>query len=510
MAPMPAEGLANRADNLTSVNGPISNSPGLSTPPPRLNDKELHIAPMLDVSTYEFRHFMRVLTHRSILWTEMVVGETLFRCDPADHGVHLAMDEMQRPVVCQIGGNVPSEAVFATRLAHQHGFDRVDLNAGCPSDRVAGRREFGAALMKDQCVAVDMVRAMVAEAKALSLPFSVKTRIGVDDEDSWEFLLDYVGKLVDAGCRRFVIHARKVLTQGLSPAQNRSIPPLNYQRVYALCEAFPHCDFWLNGGLRTLKDARRVAYGDGVEFSVGGKTGNVISPPLNSCESHHSVPCAVCCQPHGSCVAPPSLLSPSNLRGVMLGRLAMDNPSAFAKADSFFFGESRDPSKNRREVLESYATWLEQIYPRRCCDDDARITKGMHLDGQCIARVRNCCHVCKDIYGGDNGNDITDTEEAIMKRMTLEDNLPEENSKCKRHNRKCPGAKILSRSIDRCLKPTFGILYGMRGNNNFRRELHRLSRDMQVRNCGPGFILRKAMESVKSEVWDMDFFENLP
>ena len=123
------------------------------------------------------------------------------------------------------------EAALATELVQRYGYDRIDLNAECPSDRVTGRREFGAALMKDIDTAVDMVKSMVETADSQTMPVSVKTRIGVDDEDSMDIL--YIGRLVDAGCRRFIIHSRKVYTKGLSPAQNRAVPPLNYQRVYA-------------------------------------------------------------------------------------------------------------------------------------------------------------------------------------------------------------------------------------------------------------------------------------
>mmetsp|Transcript_58519 Transcript_58519/g.174271 ORF Transcript_58519/g.174271 Transcript_58519/m.174271 type:complete len:506 (-) Transcript_58519:4-1521(-) len=470
-----------------------------------LGSKELHIAPMLDVSTREFRCFMRLLSKRATLWTEMVCAETLVHCDETEYGKHLAFEHEQHPIVCQIGGNVPSEAAFATRLVHEYGYDAVDLNAECPSDRVSGRREFGAALMRDACVAVEMVRSISKAAQEVSLPFSVKTRIGVDDYDCIDFLLDYVGKLVEAGCRRFVIHARKVYTKGLSPAQNRSVPPLNYQRVYALCHAFPHCSFWLNGGIRSLVDARRVAYGAGVEFTgdrmVGSEDKSHVK--VGSCRY---VPCDLCAQPFGSCIAPPPQLSPPNLRGVMLGRLAMDNPSGFADVDRYFFGEAQNPCRTRRAVLEKYAEWLERVYPRRCCDDDPRVTTGMHLNGLDIPRVRQSCVNCQDVYGK---RDRADAECAFEIKVDSSGCGQSEQSvsRRKRHARKCPGAKIVSRVIDRSLKPSIGMLHGQQGNSAFRRAYHRLSRDMSIRNCGPGFILRKMMEAegVKAEILDVEF-----
>jgi tRNA-dihydrouridine synthase A len=245
-----------------------------ATPPElRLGQKEFHIAPMLDVSTMEFRHFMRLLTKRAILWTEMVVAETLVHrsrhnsVDDTDIRLDLELmrhcgwfDERDHfdddrefvdphPIVCQIGTNNPRQAKFATRVVQAVGYDRIDLNAECPSDRVAGR-EFGAALMRDQETAIEVVRSMVDAslfAGDKSIPVSVKTRIGVDEFDSFEHLVVFVERLVDVGCKRFVVHARKVYTQGLSPAQNRTTPPLNHPFVHRLIQRFPQCDFWLNG-----------------------------------------------------------------------------------------------------------------------------------------------------------------------------------------------------------------------------------------------------------------------
>lgn len=476
---------------------------------------------MLDVSTREFRYFMRLLTKRSVLWTEMVVAETLQHCNESDYDLHLAFEHdlehdpdsgTAHPIVCQIGGNVPHEAAFAARLVHRYGYDRIDLNAECPSDRVTGRREFGAALMKDVDTAVDMVKAMVQTAEdcgkggncdngdgeAHTLPVSVKTRIGVDDNDTIEFLLDYIGRLVDAGCRRFVIHARKVYTEGLSPAQNRSVPPLNYHKVYALCEAFPHCTFWLNGGLRSLVDARRVAYGGAV--AGFGEDRNAIIKEKDIHVSKHGAPCELC-QPHGS-----PYLSPSNLRGVMLGRLAMDNPCAFADVDRYFFGQERNPCRTRRDLIERYATWVERVYPRRCCDDDPAVTLGRSLGGDNIPRVRNCCSVCREYYGEEKDNPCIDDGHDDGTTVAVNDSkYAMSQVRHRRHARKCPGAKMVSSVIDRPLKPVLGVFFGQKGNAKFRRELHRLSRDMKVRNCGPGYILRKSIEFISPELLDQEF-----
>jgi len=483
-------------------------------PTPRLGDKEFHVAPMLDVSTREFRYFIRLLTKRSFLWTEMVVAETLQHCDPKEYDQHLAYEKDGHPIVCQIGGNVPSEAVLATKLVQQYGYDRIDLNAECPSDRVTGRREFGAALMKDIGTAVDMVKAMVETSNSDAMPVSVKTRIGVDDEDCMEFLLSYIGRLVEAGCRRFVIHSRKVHTKGLSPAQNRAVPPLNYQKVYALCEAFPRCHFWLNGGIRSLEDARKIAYGAGCEFDGrDGKTARFANETSNREAANHGAPCETCNQPYGSCIAPSPHLSPGNLMGVMVGRLAMDNPCALADVDRYMFGEDENPCRTRRELIEKYARWIEKEYPRRCCDDDPTVTLGRVVGGSAnIPRVRSCCSVCQEYYKNDEeeensmSNESGEENQYVCNTSSASDSqFTMSQRRHKRHVQKSPGSKMVSSVIDRPLKPILGVFAGLKGNAKFRREIHRLSRDMTVRNCGPGYVLRKAVECISSDILDGEF-----
>eukprot|EP00804_Cyclotella_cryptica_P007922 CCRYP_019656-RA/>CCRYP_019656-RA protein AED:0.12 eAED:0.12 QI:495/1/1/1/1/1/2/2046/525 len=507
--------------------------------------KEFHIAPMLDVSTIEFRHFMRLLTKRAILWTEMVVAETLvyrsehnsvddddIQLDPElirhcgwfderDHYDYSAEDPAvaptmtkdevvdPHPIVCQIGTNDPRQAAFATRVARACGYDRIDLNAECPSDRVAGR-EFGAALMRDHDTATQVVRSMVdasASCKQKSIPVSVKTRIGVDDFDSFEHLAHFIQRLVDAGCRHFVMHARKVYTQGLmSPAQNRTVPPLDYPCVYRLIEHFPQCDFWLNGGIMNLEHARKIAFGQAVECCGD-------EDHATSFHDKHFVPCENCSMPHGSCIAPPPKNLP-NLRGVMVGRLARDNPSALADVDRYFYGESSNPCNNRRELLEKYIQFIEKVYPRRCCDDnDEIISSRMVMDvEQKINHYRPYCDVCREfsleveaIIDEEPTIEQTPSEVTINNVKYSRDAHQKHGKRRKRHFLKNEGAKIVSGIIDSAIQPTLGILFGQRGNSQFRRELHRLSRDMTVRNCGAGYMLKRAMACIPPEVWDRPF-----
>ncbi len=470
------------------------------------NQKEFHIAPMLDVSTIEFRYFIRLLTSRSIIWTEMVVAETLVYRNRAsdDDGKELSSCEVSslqlsedlkrycgwwdkdetdgvdpHPTVCQIGTNNPQQAAFAAAVAQQCGYDRIDLNAECPSDRVSGRC-FGAVLMQEQDVAASVVRSMVETAR---IPFSVKTRIGCDESDSLDESICFIQRLVDAGCTRFVIHARKVYTKGLSPAQNRTVPPLNYPHAYKLMEHFPQCDFILNGGIRSIEHARKVAFGE-----------TDASP-----DAEHVVPCHLCKLPHDSCTAP---LKNPPMKGVMVGRLARDHPAALATIDTDFYGEPSNPCKNRRDLLNRYIQFLERVYPRRCCDDDASITLGMVNEmSHVIVHNREFCDVCGA------GNDCRVEEmKPDTKAATAHQQSPRTSGKrSKRHKRNNGDTKIVSRVIDQSLQPSLGILYGVSGNGPFRRELHRLSRDSTVRNCGPGFILKKAMQCVPPEIWDQPF-----
>lgn len=387
------------------------------------------------------------------------------------------------PTVCQIGTNNPQQAAFAAAVAQQCGFQRIDLNAECPSDRVSGRC-FGAVLMQEQDVAAKVVRSMV---ETTEIPFSVKTRIGCDDSDSLDDSISFIQRLVDAGCTRFVIHARKVYTKGLSPAQNRTVPPLNYPHAYKLMNHFPQCEFILNGGIRSIEHARKVAFGD----------------TDDCCGVDHTVPCQVCNLPHGSCIAP---MKNPPINGVMVGRLARDHPAALATIDTDFYGEPSNPCKNRRDLMNRYIKFLERVYPRRCCDDDATITLGMVNEmANAIVHNKECCDVCGVCSNSrDEGSQIQPGSWSVKPSSAQQ--IPRQNGKrSNRHQRNNGDAKIVSRVIDQSLQPTLGILYGVAGNSPFRRELHRLSRDLTVRNCGPGFILKKAMECVPCEIWDRPF-----
>ncbi|KAL3810594.1 hypothetical protein ACHAXA_002458 [Cyclostephanos tholiformis] len=515
-----------------------------------LGQKEFHIAPMIDVSTVEFRYFIRLLTKRAVIWNQMVAAETLVhrsriydkssrrenstddlppslggREDGADHDIELTTDLKKHcgwydgcaddgvcpnPSVCQIGTNNPADAAFAARIAHKCGYDSIDLNCECPSDRVAGRC-FGAALMKDQDAAVEVVSSMVQEAQSFDghLPVSVKTRIGVDDNDGFDFMANFIQRLVDTGCRNFVLHGRKVYTEGLSPAQNRTIPPLDYPSVYRLLEYFPQCSFVINGGIMSLEHARKVAFGNEVQFDESGGAMNNNGTSFRLV-SDHAVPCRTCNLPQGSCLGPPRI-SPPNLRGVMVGRLARDRPADLADIDRYFYGEPSNPCRNRRELLDRYISFLERAYPRRCCDDDETVTLGMVQDMHTtIVIKRQFCDICQEFRSRNKDNCIVaPTGDAVENRPSkayavINPQQRQSDRRTKRHA-KYKGAKIVTQIIDRALQPTWGILSGESGKNAFRNVSHELSRDNKVRNCGPGYILWKAMQSASDDVWDKPF-----
>jgi tRNA-dihydrouridine synthase A len=546
--------------------------------------KELHIAPMLDVSTREFRYLMRLLTRSAILWTEMVVDETLVHCH--DLYPHLTLqdrdadDVSPSPVVCQIGGNRPEYAKVATELVKRHGYDGIDLNCECPSHRVASSREFGAALMKNPSVAVRMVSAIreaLGPPSPSSLPIddgprgrpsgktfslSVKMRIGVDDEDSWEFLSGYVRELREQDCRRFVVHARKVYTQGLNPDQNRRVPPLDYRIVYRLCDEFPDCDFILNGGIQTLRQAKALLFGS-----------DAVSDDENEPENEDD---------DSRRRTAPRRIPPPNLRGVMMGRAARDDPIQFWDADRYLFGDwdgagtahavAPSPAaivRNRRELLEAYCAYLERLYPRRCCDDDHdRITS--HFPAPRVVHTSLHCLLCRpearlgggdaddDATSGDTGNNAaTAAAPADTKSTTTAvpdpalnkdgDSRPEEAAAIppsttqgrrwrklqkraqqqqeEEHQRREPPhpyrvrrsdpplcraaarpVKVSSNVIDRSFRPVWGIARGEKGCKKFRQALFDAGRDLSVRNCGPAHILRTAASAaLPAELLDRPF-----
>ncbi|MGH6946252.1 MAG: tRNA dihydrouridine(20/20a) synthase DusA [Kiloniellales bacterium] len=261
--------------------------------------RRLSVAPMMDWTDRHDRYFLRLITRRTLLYTEMVPVQALAHGDPARW---LSFDPAEKPLALQLGGAEPAALAHAAGLAGAFGFDEVNLNLGCPSDRVQQAR-FGACLMAEPALVAQLYRAM---AEATALPVTVKTRIGIDERDSYDELAAFVGRIAEAGCRTFTIHARKAWLSGLSPKQNRDVPPLEYERVYRLKRDFPQLEIVVNGGMLSLDQAESAL---------------------------------------------------SFVDGAMIGRAAYQTPYVLAEADRRFFGETQAPPR-REEIARALVPYL--------------------------------------------------------------------------------------------------------------------------------------------------------
>lgn len=204
----------------------------------------LSVAPMLDWTDKHCRFFHRLLTKRTRLYTEMVTTGALRHGDPRRH---LRLDEVEHPVALQLGGSDPADLAHGAKLGEQWGYDEINLNCGCPSERVQ-RGAFGACLMAEPQLVSDGVKAM---RDAVGIPVTVKHRIGIDRVESYDFVRDFVGTVSQAGCEVFIVHARNAWLEGLSPKENREVPPLRYELAYRLKQDFPGLTIVVNGGVQT-------------------------------------------------------------------------------------------------------------------------------------------------------------------------------------------------------------------------------------------------------------------
>lgn len=213
---------------------------------------------MLDWTDRHERYFLRLISEQAVLYTEMVTTGALIH---GDRQRFLAFDQAEHPLALQLGGSNPAELAQCVRMAEDYAYDEVNLNVGCPSDRVQSGM-FGACLMARPQLVADCVAEMQAASK---LPVTVKHRIGIDENDSIEELFRFVEAVAEAGCKSFIVHARKAWLKGLSPKQNRDIPPLRYDAVYQLKQAMPQLEIIINGGINNLSDAQaQLQYVDGV------------------------------------------------------------------------------------------------------------------------------------------------------------------------------------------------------------------------------------------------------
>ncbi len=256
---------------------------------------------MLDWTDRYCRYFLRLISKHVVLYTEMVTTGALLHGNRARF---LDFDPTEHPLALQLGGSDPQALAECAKLGSHRGYDEINLNVGCPSDRVQSGR-FGACLMMTPGVVGDCVKAM---RDSVTIDVTVKHRIGVDERDSYQELCDFVGTVSDAGCRTFIVHARKAWLQGLSPKQNREIPPLSYGTVHNLKHDFPDLEIIINGGITNLDQ-------------VGEQL--------------------------------------TQVDGVMIGREAYHNPWILAEADHLIFGQP-DSTLTRHQVVESLIPFVEQ------------------------------------------------------------------------------------------------------------------------------------------------------
>lgn len=222
------------------------------------NKPNISVAPMMDWTDRHCRYFHRLISPNIRLYTEMVTTSALLHGGDVDR--FLRFDPSEHPVALQLGGSDPSNLAQCAEMGADYGYDEVNLNCGCPSDRVQNGR-FGACLMTEPDHVASCVSAMQANVE---IPVTVKCRIGIDDQDDFEFLDRFVGTIANKGCKTFIIHARKAWLSGLSPKQNRDIPPLDYGRVIAIKEKYPTLEIIVNGGIKTVEDIEVMSSLDGV------------------------------------------------------------------------------------------------------------------------------------------------------------------------------------------------------------------------------------------------------
>lgn len=255
---------------------------------------------MLDWTDRHCRYFHRLLAPDALLYTEMVTTGALIH---GDRERHLVYNEEEHPVALQLGGSDPADLARCAEMAQEYGYDEVNLNVGCPSDRVQKGR-FGACLMLEPERVRDGLAAM---RDAVAIPVTVKSRLGVDEHDSYAFFSDFIGRIAESGCRTFIVHARKAWLSGLSPKQNREVPPLHYDRVLRLKRENPELEIIVNGGIDTVADARRFL---------------------------------------------------ERLDGVMIGRAAYQEPWLLARLQKALFG--RGGAEDRAAVVREMTAYLER------------------------------------------------------------------------------------------------------------------------------------------------------
>ncbi|MDD5461553.1 MAG: tRNA dihydrouridine(20/20a) synthase DusA [Methylococcales bacterium] len=259
------------------------------------------VAPMMDWTDRHCRFFHRLISKQALLYTEMVTTGALIH---GDRHRFLQFNAVENPLAFQLGGSNPRELASCARMVEDYGYSEVNLNVGCPSDRVQNGR-FGACLMAEPELVAECITAM---SQAVAIPVTVKSRIGIDERDSYQELAHFIETVASAGCRTFIVHARKAWLSGLSPKQNREVPPLRYEAVYQLKKDFPQLEIIVNGGIASLDQAEEML---------------------------------------------------KNVDGVMMGREAYHNPYILADVDRRFFGAVSEPL-SRQDIVSLLIPYIQE------------------------------------------------------------------------------------------------------------------------------------------------------
>jgi tRNA-dihydrouridine synthase A len=267
---------------------------------PKINGRKISVAPMMDWTDRHCRVFHRHISRHTWLYTEMVTTGALVYGDVERH---LRFNDEEHPVALQLGGSDPADLATSAKLGEKWGYDEINLNCGCPSERVQ-KGAFGACLMAEPQLVADCVKAM---RDSVSIDVTVKHRIGIDDSESYDFVRDFVGTVADAGCKTFIVHARNAILKGLSPKENREVPPLKYDYAYRLKRDFPDFEIIINGGIKTEAEI----------------------------DEHLQ-----------------------HLDGVMLGREAYHNPFVMATFDQRYYGDD-SPVKTRDDVIAAMIPYIQ-------------------------------------------------------------------------------------------------------------------------------------------------------
>lgn len=261
----------------------------------------LSLAPMMDRTDRHFRYFVRLISSKILLYSEMITTGALIH---GDRKRYLQYDPIEHPVALQLGGSNPNDLKTCSKMIEDEGYDEINLNVGCPSDRVQANK-FGACLMFEPELVAECIHEMQS---AVSIPVTVKCRTGVDDKDNYEDLYNFIETVSKAPCNTFIIHARKAWLSGLSPKENREIPPLNYQTVHQIKHDFPNLNIQINGGFNELSEVIEQL---------------------------------------------------KHVDGVMIGRAIYHNPYMLAAADSLIY-KTETQAKTRTEIMEQMMIYIEQ------------------------------------------------------------------------------------------------------------------------------------------------------